>query len=162
MSGALIPVWIIGAPLLGMLLLSLMFRGSTGVSPPPDRAFDRAVGGKAARLPATDGGSARSVAVGAIAPLSGHVPPGAISQLSGPIAPVTIARPSGRTSPGAISRLSRSTAPGAISSLSAPRPTGAIAALSGGWLASNLLGIPLLTRSQRPVEPDETLLTTGR
>jgi len=69
-----------------------------------------------------------------------------ISQLSGPV------------SPGAISRLSGHTSPGAISQLSAPRPVGAIARLSAGFYASKWFGLPLLTRSQEPLEPDDSLL----
>jgi len=51
---------------------------------------------------------------------------------------------------------------GAIATLSGRRPVGSIARLSAGWFASNIFGLPLLTRSQAPLEPDEPLLISDR
>ncbi len=105
----------------------------------------------------------KSVSPGAISKLSGPVAPGLISTLSRRKDPGAIKRLSGYKSPGAISRLSRSTNPGAVARLSEAKPArGAISRLSSGWYFSNLFGLPLLTRSQRPIEPDETLLTRSR
>jgi hypothetical protein len=57
----------------------------------------------------------------------------------------------------AIHQLSK--APGAISRLSRSTSSGAISRQSSGWYFSSLFGLPLLTRSQAPLEPDATLLT---
>jgi hypothetical protein len=94
---------------------------------------------------------------GSIPALSGRRSPGAISTLSGRRSPGAIATLSGRKSPGAISKLSGRKSPGAISALSKDRSTGAIARLSAGWFPSRIFG-PLLTDSQSPIEPSETLL----
>ncbi len=98
------------------------------------------------------------VSPGAIATLSRSRSPGAISTLSRSRSPGAISTLSRSRSPGAISRLSRSRSPGAISTLSRSRPTGAISRLSAGWFLSNLFGLPLLTRSQGPIEPDDSLV----
>lgn len=109
--------------------------------------------------------------IDAISRLSGPVSPGSISSLSGSvdaraIAAASRSRPvgaiatlSGRRSAGSISKLSGHVSPGAISRLSQPGASGAIAGMSSGWYASRLLGLPLLTESQAPLEPDESLLT---
>ena len=150
MTAALLPVWIIGGPFIGLLFLSFFYRGGTSNTIAMDRPYD----------------VERSAEVGAISELSGHVSPGAISDLSGHVSPGAIsalsahksvgaiAELSRRISPGAISRLSGHKSTGAISALSAPRPVGSIATLSDGWFVLNLLGLPLLTRSQAPPEPD--------
>jgi len=105
----------------------------------------------------------KSVSPGAISRLSGPVSPGAISRLSRWKDPGAIKRLSGYRSPGAIARLSRSTKPGAVARLSESKPaTGAISRLSSGWYLSKLFGLPLLTDSQGPIEPDGTLLTGSR
>jgi hypothetical protein len=116
----------------------------------------------------------RSADVGLIAKLSGPISPGAISRLSEPVSPGAIStlsrwrspgaisRLSAYKSPGAIARLSGYKSPGAISRLSASRPVGAIAGLSSGFFISSVLGLPLLTRSQAPSEPVDTLLTSNR
>ncbi len=96
---------------------------------------------------------------GAISSLSRHKSPGAISTLSRRRSPGAISTLSRSKPPGAIARLSRSKSPGAISRLSAASSAGAISRLSAGWYFSNLFGLPLLTRSQAPIEPDNTLLT---
>jgi hypothetical protein len=123
----------------------------------------------------TRGGSGRDPGLESIHELSKAVSPGAISRLSGPVSPGAISslsrwkdpgaikRLSGYKSPGAISRLSRYTNPGAVARLSEARPSrSAISRLSSGWFFSNLFGLPLLTRSQGPIEPDSTLLTHSR
>jgi hypothetical protein len=95
---------------------------------------------------------------GAISALSGRRSPGAISALSGKRSPGAIATLSRWKSPGAISKLSQNKSPGAISRLSRSSPsTGAISRLSSGWFPSRIFG-PLLTDSQAPSEPSETLL----
>jgi len=105
----------------------------------------------------------KSVSPGAISRLSGPVSPGAISRLSRWKDPGAIHRLSGTQSPGAISRLSRSRDPGAVKRLSEGKPsTGAISRLSSGWYFSSLFGLPLLTRRQAPMEPDQSLLTNSR
>jgi hypothetical protein len=154
-DAAWIPIAILGLPFLGILFLSASFEGSTSAY----RVAD-----------ATD---QRYPDVGLISQLSGHVSPGAIRSLSGPVSPGAISRLSawrspgaisklsGHKSPGAISRLSSWKSPGAISRLSAPGPVGSIARLSDGFFVSKLIGLPLLTRSQGPLEPDSTLLTEG-
>jgi hypothetical protein len=73
-----------------------------------------------------------------------------------------ISQLSGTVSPGAISRLSGPVSPGAIARLSAPRSVGPIANLSAGFYVSSLFGLPLLTRSQAPLETDDSLLTSDR
>ena len=167
---ALIPICILGLPFLGLLFLSAIYRGGTS-------AFARSGphrGGVAAR----DGGyrepAMRSPELELISRLSGPVDPGAIRRLSGPVSPGAIARLSGRrspgaiaklsghVSPGAISRLSGPKSPGAISRLSAPRPVGSIRTLSAGFYVSTLFGLPLLTRSPKPLEPDGSLLAPDR
>jgi hypothetical protein len=100
------------------------------------------------------------VSPGAISPLSAPKPVGAIRTLSGRKNPGAIAALSGRRSPGAISKLSAPKPVGAISRLSQPRPVGAISRLSAGWYWSERLGMPLLTRRQTPLEPEETLLVS--
>jgi len=149
MSGAFIPVWIIGGPFIGLLILSLMYRGGSS-------------SGSRMDLPPHVESRDRCAEVGAIAELSGRVSPGAISEFSHPVAPGTISRLSGRVAPGAISTLSRRVSPGAISELSRPRPVGNISRLSAGWFASGIFGLPLLTRAQASLEPDETLLISDR
>jgi hypothetical protein len=167
MSAAWIPVWIIGGPFLGLLFLSAIFQGGTSAS------SERATFGegeefhRASRRPAE-----RRADVGMIAQLSGYVSPGAISRLSGPVSPGAIAtlsrwvspgaiaKLSAYKSPGAIARLSGYKSPGAIARLSSSKPVGAIASLSEGFYVSKLFGLPLLTRSQAPLEPDDTLLTS--
>lgn len=156
MISAWVPVWIIGAPVAGILLLSAMFSGPASAS--ASLRDERRRGGELDTISRLSG----PVSPGAISHLSGRVSPGAISRLSGPVSPGAIARLSGRKSPGAISRLSGHTSPGAISRLSSPRPVGSIARLSSGFYVSNLLGLPLLTRSQAPLEPDKSLLTSDR
>jgi len=105
----------------------------------------------------------KSVSPGAISRLSGPVSPGAISRLSRWKDPGAIKRLSGYKSPGAIARLSRYTNPGAVARLSESTPSrGAISRLSSGWFFSNLFGLPLLTRHQGPIEPDDILLTRSR
>jgi hypothetical protein len=95
---------------------------------------------------------------GAIPSLSRRISAGAISKLSGPVGPGAISRLSRPVPPGPVATLSRRVSPGAISRLSRPVTAGAVSSLSSGWYFSNLLGLPLLTRSQKPVEPDSTLL----
>jgi hypothetical protein len=170
MTGAWIPVWIIGGPFIGLLFLSAIFKGGTSAGG-DDRASTPSL---SPRGHDGHGGYQHSAEVGLIAQLSGPVSPGAISRLSGPVAPGAIARLSGWRSPGAISklsgykspgaiaRLSGYKSPGAISRLSRSRPVGAIASLSAGFFVSKLFGLPLLTRSQAPLEPDNTLLTSNR
>jgi hypothetical protein len=164
MTAAWIPVWIVGGPLIGLLFLSAIFKEGTSAAAARDRmtsalpsAADRPSGEVAviARL-------SGPVSPGAISRLSGPVAPGAIATLSGWRSPGAIAKLSGYKSPGAISRLSAFKSPGAISRLSASRSVGAIATLSAGFFVSKWLGLPLLTRSQAPVEPDQTLLTSNR
>jgi hypothetical protein len=105
----------------------------------------------------------KDVSPGAISRLSGPVSPGAISSLSRWKDPGAIKRLSGYKSPGAISRLSRYTNPGAVARLSEARPSrSSISRLSSGWYFSSLFGLPLLTRSQGPIEPGDTLLTNSR
>jgi hypothetical protein len=94
---------------------------------------------------------------GAISALSGRRSPGAISALSGRRGAGAIATLSRSKSPGAISKLSRNKPPGAISRLSRRSASGAISRLSSGWFPSRIFG-PLLTESQAPIEPRETLL----
>ena len=118
--------------------------------------------------PAHEG--AREPGLQAIHELSKAPSPGAISRLSGPVSPGAIATLSRYKAPGAISSLSRWKSPGAISKLSGWKSPGAISRLSrslpnasgaklpSSWLLSEMLGLPLLTRSQRPLEPDRTLL----
>jgi hypothetical protein len=96
--------------------------------------------------------------VGAIRELSKWKSPGAISRLSRPKPVGSIAKLSGRVSPGVISRLSAPKPVGSIASLSGPSRNSTIAKLSAGWQLSKVFGIPLLTRSQAPIEPDSTLL----
>jgi len=100
--------------------------------------------------------------VGAIRELSKWKSPGAISRLSQPKPVGAIAKLSGRVNPGVISRLSQPKPVGAIASLSGPTRSATIARLSAGWELSKVLGIPLLTRSQAPLEPDSTLLVDTR
>lgn len=100
--------------------------------------------------------------VGAIRELSAWKSPGAISRLSGRVSPGSVATLSRRVSPGAISRLSQPKPVGSIAKLSQPSRDASIARLSAGWQLSNVFGIPLLTRSQAPVEPDSTLLVNTR
>ena len=159
MSGAFIPVWIIGGPFIGLLFLSLLYRSGSSAGSRMDLSLhDRYKdwSDRDEHRPTTrheyeaNTGVAHSPDFGAIAELSSHVLPGSISEFSRPV------------SPGAISRLSGHKNPGAISTLSAPRLVGSIAHLSAGWLASNIVGLPLLTRSQAPLEPDETLLISDR
>jgi hypothetical protein len=104
----------------------------------------------------------RSVSPGAIAELSRCKPTGAISSLSRAKSPGAISRLSRSRSPGSVARLSRTKPPGAISRLSRASHSGSIAALSAGWYFSKLLGLPLLTKSQKPVEPDDSLLVHER
>jgi hypothetical protein len=96
--------------------------------------------------------------VGAIREFSAPKSPGSISRLSGRVSAGAVAKLSRRVSPGAISRLSQPKPVGSIATLSRPRGSASIARLSAGWQLSSLFGIPLLTRSQAPVEPDSTLL----
>jgi hypothetical protein len=98
---------------------------------------------------------------GAISSLSRSRSPGAISALSRSRSPVAISTLSRWKSPGAISRLSRPKSPGAISRLSKSSPPHAVSRLSAGWYFSNLIGLPLLTRSQAPIEPEASLLTNS-
>jgi hypothetical protein len=119
---------------------------------------------------ATSRGHAGDVDVGAISRLSGPVSPGAVSKFSRRVSPGAISGLSRSRPPGAIAKLSRPRPVGAISSLSRRRPPGAIARLSrpaasgaisrlsSGWYFSKLFGLPLLTRSQAPIEPDRSLL----
>ena len=187
MSGALLPVWIIGGPFLGLLFLSLMYRGGSSTGTSMDLSLHdvdheelsfgmshpstaTAYTDTRATPYRTGAEFSRSADVGAIGDLSGHVSPGAISEfsqrvspgaisrLSGPISPGAISRLSAPVPPGAISRLSGHKSPGAISKLSAAPALGSIPRLSTGWFVSNLFGLPLLTRTQSPLEPDSTLL----
>jgi len=161
MSHALIPISIFGLPFVGLLVLSAIYKGgtsdclrptvgATGNSSPDDNTHSAELG----LISQLSG----PVSPGAIRRLSGPVAPGAIATLSRRVSPGAIAKLSGHVSPGAISRLSRPKSPGAVASLSAPRPVGAIANLSAGFFVSNLLRLPLLTRSQAPLEPDNSLL----
>jgi len=193
MNGAWLPLWIIGGPFVGLLVLSVIYNGGTSASSAVDR---RSIGGSrrsTGGMPGLStpgyreqvadaeqsgyreqGAPERSdtldliarlsgpVSPGAIAALSGRKSPGAISSLSGRRSPGAITRLSGHKSPGAISRLSGRQSPGAIATLSAPRPVRAIASLSAGFYVSTLFGLPLLTRSQAPSEPDDTLLIPER
>jgi hypothetical protein len=170
MTEAWIPISIFGLPLLGLLVLSAIYKGGTSASLHAS-ARETAISPLGYRTGTDDQRSQEleviaqlsgHVSPGAIARLSGPVPPGAISTLSGWRSPGAISRLSGHVSPGAISRLSGPTSPGAISRLSAPRPVGAIANLSAGFFVSHLFSLPLLTRSQAPLEPDESLLTSSR
>jgi len=165
MIDAWIPISIFGLPFLGLLALSAIYKGGTstcGETPVSPLGY---------RIPGADQGTADldlisqlsgPVSPGAISRLSGPVSPGAISRLSGWRSPGAISKLSGHVSPGAISRLSAHKSPGAISRLSAPRPVGAIANLSAGFFVSTVFGLPLLTRSQAPVEPDDSLLISDR
>jgi len=181
MNGAWLPCWIIGGPFLGLLFLSGIYSGGTSASSAVDR---RPIGGRRRladetpaysptgypersiqeRSPTLDVISRLSgpVSHGAISSLSGHKAPGAISSLSRWKSPGAISKLSGYKSPGAISRLSAPKSPGAIAGLSGSRPVGSIAALSGGFYVSHLLGLPLLTRSQSPSQPDDSLLIPER
>jgi hypothetical protein len=96
---------------------------------------------------------------GAISELSRSKPAGAISTLSRWRSPGAISSLSRSKLSGAIARLSRSKPAGAISRLSQSHGAGSVARLSGGWYFSKLFGLPLLTQSQGPIEPDRTLLT---
>jgi hypothetical protein len=177
MNGAWLPLWIIGGPFVGLLFLSFMFGGGTSAS----TAAEGRPLGRPNRLRAGAAGELSTsylersayersmtldmiarlsgpVSPGAISVLSGHKSPGAISSLSGRRSPGAISKLSGPVSPAAISRLSAHKSPGAICELSKPRPVGAISKLSGGFYVSNLFGLPLLTRSQSPTEPDDSLL----
>lgn len=170
MVAALIPIWILGAPLAAIYLLSVMFQADSSAA-----FLDRS-----SSLPRSDGASPdrhdatsaleASATLATISRLSGPVSPGAISRLSGPVSPGAISRLSGRVDPGAISRLSRRVSPGAISTLSrrvdpgaisrlsrrvSPGAIstlsrrvdpGAISRLSAGWTLSGALGLPLLTK----------------
>ncbi len=174
MTEAWIPILIFGLPFLGMLVLSAIYKGGTSAS----TRESPSTGEMSESLDYGTTGYGqnrayqRSAELDLISRLSGHVSPGAISRLSGPVSPGAISKLSGwrppgaisllsrRQSPGAIARLSGHKSPGAISSLSAPRPVGATANLSAGFFVSNWIGLPLLTRSQAPLEPDETLLTS--
>jgi hypothetical protein len=195
MTGAWLPLWIIGGPLLGILLLSSLYRGGTSASAalerrplrrsrfapvatpgyPPAGAYTSSDGNAPSSVPWPTGyresvASERSPELESISRLSGPVNPGAISELSSPKSPGAVAslsgwkspgaisRLSGRKSPGAISRLSGPKSPGAIAALSRPRTVGSIGSLSAGFYVSKLFGLPLLTRSQGPSEPDESLL----
>jgi hypothetical protein len=149
MIDAWIPISIFGLPLLGLLALSAIYEGGTSASE----------GSAELDLIAQLSGP---VSPGAISRLSGPVSPGAISTLSGWRSPGAISKLSGHVSPGAISRLSGHKSPGAISRLSAPRPVGAISKLSAGFFVSTVFGLPLLTRSQGPLEPDDSLLISDR
>jgi hypothetical protein len=100
--------------------------------------------------------------VGAIRELSKSKSPGAISRLSQPKPVGAIAKWSGRVNPGSISRLSGPRPVGAIAPLSGPTRSATIAQLSAGWALSKVFGIPLLTRSQAPLEPDSSLLAGTR
>jgi hypothetical protein len=170
MTDAWIPISIFGLPFLGMLVLSAIYKGGTSTSL-------RSTVGETPLSPRgyrTRGDDLANGELELISQLSGHASPGAISRLSGPVSPGAISTLSrwrspgaistlsGHVSPGAISRLSGRTSPGAISRLSAPRPVGAIANLSAGFFVSHVFGLPLLTRSQAPLEPDDSLLTSDR
>jgi hypothetical protein len=170
MTDAIIPISIFGLPFVGLLVLSAVYKGGTSAS----FREDVSVGPRSASPLGYGTGAQGSAELDLISQLSGHVSPGAISRLSGPVSPGAISalsgprspgaisKLSGHISPGAISRLSGRKSPGAISRLSAPRPVGAIANLSAGFFVSNLFGLPLLTRSQAPLEPDASLLTPDR
>lgn len=156
MSGTWIPVFILGGPFVGLLLLSAIYRGGSSAA---GLAYDSEP--RSADLE-TISRLSGPISAGAISRLSGPVSPGAISALSGRRSPGAIAALSGPKSPGAISRLSGPVSPGAISRLSAPRPPRTIARLSAGFYVSNLFGLPLLTRSQAPLEPQDSLLMPGQ
>jgi hypothetical protein len=95
---------------------------------------------------------------GAISILSRSKSPGAISSLSRTRSPGAISRLSRSKPVGAIARLSASKSPGAISRLSKSPDSSSLRRLSDFYF-SGVFGLPLLTRSQGPLEPDETLLT---
>lgn len=157
MIDAWIPICILGLPFLGLLVLSSIFKGGTSASLQPSVA-ESPVSAQLDLISELSG----HVSPGAISGLSGPESPGAISTLSGWKSPGAISKLSGHVSPGAIARLSGHASPGAISRLSAPRPVGAIANLSAGFFVSNLFGLPLLTRSQAPLEPEDSLLISDR
>lgn len=157
MIDAWIPIGILGLPFLGLLVLSSIFKGGTSACLHPSVA--ESPGSAELELISELSGK---VSPGAISGLSGPVSPGAISRLSAWKSPGAISKLSGHVSPGAIARLSGHTSPGAISRLSAPRPVDAIANLSAGFFVSNLFGLPLLTRSQAPLEPEDSLLISDR
>ncbi len=170
MTEAWIPISIFGLPFLGLLVLSAIYKGGTSAS--PHASTGATPMSPLGHRPDTDDQRGQEleaisqlsgpVSPGAIARLSGRVSPGAISTLSRWRSPGAISKLSRHVSPGAISRLSGHISPGAISRLSAPHPVGAIASLSAGFFVSHLFGLPLLTRSQAPLEPDNTLLTSNR
>lgn len=173
MNGAWLPLWIIGGPFLGLLFLSSIYKGGRSAS----SSVDRRPSGEIPDYLSTDyrvrTHVERSTTLDAIARLSGPVSPGPIAELSGPKSPGAIASLSGSRSPGVIAKLSGHKSPGAISRLSGPKSPGAIAELSksgqagtiaklsGGFYVSHLFGLPLLTRSQSPSEPDDSLLLSG-
>lgn len=170
MTDAWIPISIFGLPILGFVVLSAIYKGGTsaclpasaGVTPMSPLGYRTGTDDQRSQELEVISQLSGPVSPGAITRLSGPVSPGAISTLSGRRSPGAISKLSGHVPPGAISRLSGHTSPGAISRLSAPRPVGAIANLSAGFFVSHLIGLPLLTRSQAPLEPDDSLLTSNR